>query len=861
MFKICKFLLIECLIISSILLVSFGSNNLTNTSDLSSFIEYEDKYSSSSPELYLEPNDNQFDNLQSSSVNKNILPFGGFIQNLGQTNDPNIQYFYSMNGIGVSFGLSTINFVVKTQKESVPVKFSISFPGSHSIAPSGREKKSHYVNYFYGDFQLTNVPTWDEIWYNDLYPGIDLRYYMSSAGLKYDFIAQPGADPSQITIKVDEPIVLSIEDQNVSFKSEKQSIPFLFQDTGLKVFQDDNKHISARFISKTTYPNTYGFCLDSFNSRQKLVIDPLMMAFSTYFGGDDWDWAWDIAVDAVGNSYITGETSSNDSFPLKNAYQNNFTDDDVLDLFVAKLNSTGNGLVFSTYLGGYGPDYGTAIAVDATGNSYITGMTESSNFPMKNAYQNTYGGGDYDAFITKLNATGNGLIFSTYMGGNGHDWSYDLAIDATRNTLITGYTTSTNFHMQNAYQDTYGGGEYDGFVTKLNAAGTGLVFSTYLGGSNADKGLGVALDDLGNTYVTGQTDSSDFPIIEAYQNTLSGNSDAFLTKLDATGSNLAFSTYFGGTDDDYGRSVEVDAIHDIYILGDTRSVDFPTLNAYQNISGGDQDCFMMHLNASDTTLMFSSYLGGADREEGNKILKNSADNVLIAGTTWSSNFPTVNAYQDTFGGESDAFTAMLNLAGSVMETVIIFSTYLGGSNYELGSGMAMDPDGNGYITGRTSSTDFPSTLDTYDNSFNGGNDAFVTKIVDSPFIVLNRAANNSVHPSGTQIHLIITDMNGISHIFYNWDNGLNFTLETPWLWIPSEETQHILRIYANDTEGNWSTATFVFSTENIETTSTDIFTTSMGFTFIFRTPFLTLEVILLTFGALSVIFWRRRRKI
>ncbi|MFH1825620.1 MAG: SBBP repeat-containing protein [Candidatus Firestonebacteria bacterium] len=253
-------------------------------------------------------------------------------------------------------------------------------------------------------------------------------------------------------------------------------------------------------------------------------------------------------------------------------------------------------LTYSTYFGGSSDDYGRGIAVDSSGNIYITGNIGSTNFPVQSAYQGTNAGG-YDAFITKINATGDALIYSTYLGGSGFDYGSSIAVDSSRNVYITGWTTSTNFPVQNAYQGAYGGG-YDAFITKINASGNALIYSTYLGGNNWDYGYGIAIDSSENAYVTGFTKSTNFPVWDAYQRTYAGGScDAFITKINASGNALTYSTYLGGSDDESGSSIAVDNSGNAYVTGFTKSTNFPVRDVYQGTNAGDYDVFITKINS------------------------------------------------------------------------------------------------------------------------------------------------------------------------------------------------------------------------------------------------------------------------
>ncbi|MBF0531267.1 MAG: SBBP repeat-containing protein, partial [Deltaproteobacteria bacterium] len=267
------------------------------------------------------------------------------------------------------------------------------------------------------------------------------------------------------------------------------------------------------------------------------------LVYSTYLGGTDEERSYGIAVDGAGNAYVTGYTKSND-FPLVNAIQNVYRGNK--DVFVTKINAAGTAWVYSTYLGGAGEDVGQAIAVDGAGNAYVTGSTSSNNFPLANALQGGLSGPG-DAFVAKINAAGNGMIFSTYLGGSDDDVSYGLAVDGSGNAYLTGQTSSTNFPLVNPLQGAYGGGAMDAFITKINADGSALVYSTYLGGSGSDRGFSIAVDGSGSAYVAGQTDSTNFPVLMATQGSSGGGDDAFLTKINAAGNGMIFSTYLGGS--------------------------------------------------------------------------------------------------------------------------------------------------------------------------------------------------------------------------------------------------------------------------------------------------------------------------
>ena len=391
-------------------------------------------------------------------------------------------------------------------------------------------------------------------------------------------------------------------------------------------------------------------------------------------------------------------------------------------------------LVYSTYLGGANNDNASAVAVDAAGNAYVTGITASAtNFPTTaGAFQTTLGGGS-DAFVTKLNPTGTALIYSTFLGGSDFDTGVGIAVDASGNAYVTGSTASTNFPTTaGAFQTTLagpgGGSLTDAFVTKLNPTGTALVYSTYLGGRDFDNGEEVAVDAAGNAYVTGRTSSTDFPTtVAAFQTTSAGGGDAFVTKLNSTGSALVYSTFLGGAESsDGGFGIAVDALGNAYVTGLTNSTDFPTTaGAFQTTSSGGTDAFVTKLNPAGSALVYSTFLGGSSFDQGSGIAVDASGDAYVTGRTFSTDFPTTeDGFQTTFGGARDAFVTKLNPTGSAL----VYSSYLGGSSLDQGSGIAVDARANAYVTGVTLSTDFPTTGDAFQTTLGGSTDAFVAKL-------------------------------------------------------------------------------------------------------------------------------------
>jgi hypothetical protein len=386
-------------------------------------------------------------------------------------------------------------------------------------------------------------------------------------------------------------------------------------------------------------------------------------------------------------------------------------------VFVTKLSSAGNSLIYSTYLGGSFEDAGIGIAVDNSGCAYVTGYTYSPDFPTVNPYQTFQG--STDVFVTKLSSAGNSLMFSTYLGGSSDDHGIGIAVDNSGCAHVTGETRSGNFPTVNPYQTQQG--DWDAFVTKLSSAGNSLIYSTYLGGSSYDPSRGIAIDNSGCAYVTGYTNSANFPTENPYQ-TDQGDWDAFVTKLSTAGNSLIYSTYLGGNGNDDGRVITVDASGCAYVTGATSSIDFPTVNPYQT-DQDTTDVFVTKLSSAGNSLIYSTYLGGNEWDYGNGIAVDNSGCAYVTGYTNSADFPTENPYQ-TDQGDWDAFVTKLSSAGNSL----IYSTYLGGSSRDYGRGIAVDNFGCAYVTGYTQSTDFP-TENPYQTD-QGYNDVFVTKLSD-----------------------------------------------------------------------------------------------------------------------------------
>jgi hypothetical protein len=599
----------------------------------------------------------------------------------------------------------------------------------------GIEELPGKTNYFIGGDPAkwrTNIPTYSKVKYEGIYPGVDLIYYGNRGRLEYDFVLAPGIDPGLIGMRfrggsevtIDENGDLLLHSDGVRFQK-----PLVYQNA-----DGTRKPVESRYLM--TADNTVRFSVGDYDRSKTLVIDPVIV-YSTYLGGSGTDNGGSIAVDDTGNAYLTGQAGSVD-FPIVNAIQPTFAGlgFEPSNVFITKINPSGSALVYSTYLGGGGRDFGSGIAVDPSGNVYVTGFANSFDFPTVNALQpvshGCCGPNGGTGFVAKLNPAGSALVYSTFLGGFGDDSGDAIATDAAGNAYVTGATQSSDFPTAHPLQATLGtDAGSDAFVTKINPTGSALVFSTYLGGGGSfahDSGTGIAVDPAGNVYVVGTAQSSNFPTANALQPNRTGGENAFVTKINSSGSAFVYSTYLGGSSPtgDSGSGIAADRSGNAYVVGETFSADFPTVNPVQSALNGLSDAFLTKINASGSALAYSTFLGGSGTDVAGSVAVDGLGNAYMAGATESTDFPTLNALQPTFGGLSlDGFVAEINPSGGAL----IYSTYLGGSGDDLAGGIALDPLGNVYVSGSTNSTNFP-TVNALQHALggSGANNAFVTMI-------------------------------------------------------------------------------------------------------------------------------------
>ncbi len=580
---------------------------------------------------------------------------------------------------------------------------------------------SDYINYYTTgttEAGVTHVRHFKKVLYQNIYPYIDVEFVLNDqekdGAFKYNFIIHPGGNPKDIRIKFDGATNASLNAEGnilieTAYGNIEESIPESYQ------MGSDNlkQKVAASYYTCQASPFTFGISTGNYDTGKMLVIDP----WATYYGSSGNDIGFGIAVDGSENIVITGLTVSTSGIATSGAYQTSIGGNE--DAFIAKFNAAG-AQQWATYYGGSGNDRGYGIADDSSGNILITGATVStSGIATSGAYQTSIGGNE-DAFVAKFNAAGV-RQWATYYGGSGVDRGLGIAVDGIGNIVITGNTYSTSgIATSGAYQTSIGGiGE--AYIAKFNLSGV-LGWATYYGGNWSDIGYGIAIDSSGNIIITGQTSStSGIATSGAYQTSI-GYYDAFIAKFNAAGARL-WATYYGGSDMDYGNGIAIDDSGNIIITGRTISTSgIATSGAYQaSYGGGTNDAYIVKFNASGVR-GWATYYGGSGDDEGFGIAIDASGNIVITGQTSStSGIATSGAYQTSKGGGYDAFIAKFNASG-----VRGWATYYGGGGDDYSYGIAVDGSGNIVITGRISSTSGIATSGAHQTSYGGGtNDAFI----------------------------------------------------------------------------------------------------------------------------------------
>jgi hypothetical protein len=597
--------------------------------------------------------------------------------------------------------------------------------GRSDVEPIGEELQPSRSNYFIGDDSSrwrTNIETYGRVHVPSALPGVDVDYYATGRHrLEYDVTVAPNVDPRSVEIAFDGAESVSIDSDGAAVLALAggaeivQPAPVAYQVDAA----GDREAVSARYELRA---GALAFAVGPYDHERAVVIDP-MLVYSTYLGGSSADQVNAIAVDSAGEVFVTGFTQSFD-FPTASPFQPALAGG-TTNAFVAKVNATGSALVYSTYLGGNVQDVGQGIAIDGAGEVFVTGFTQSTNFPTASPIQPKFAG-NIDGFVAKLDPTGSTLVYSTYLGGRSVDQANGIAVDSAGEAFVTGVTGSTDFPVASPFQAHNAFGD-DAFVAKLSATGSALVYSTYLGGHTADQAFAVAVDSAGEALVTGYTTSTDFPTASPLQASNAGGFDVFVTKFGASGSALVFSTYLGGTGDDIAQGIATDLAGEAFVAGYTSSTNFPTASAFLAYAG-NTDAFVSKIAATGSTLAYSTYIGGSAIDVAQGIVVNGVGEAFVTGYTQSPDFPTLSPMQFVYAGAQDAFVAKLNPHG----TQFAYSSYLGGTASDTARGIAVNVAGEAFVGGGTQSIDFPSHLPLQGANAGGPSDGFVTKISAPP---------------------------------------------------------------------------------------------------------------------------------
>ena len=703
-----------------------------------------------------------------------------FIENRGVYPDE-VKYYIPGADKTLFFTPGGVTFRLKGKDRGWVVK--LEFVGKNvAVEPRGEERQQAVFSYFKGPEEdwKTGLSTVSKVVYREIWPGIDLVYHGAAHKLKYAFLAEPDVDTSRLRLRYRGATGVTLTDCG-ALRIETPA--GAFEDAPPVAWQEiDGKRrfVKVAYAIHGTQDDAieFGFRVGDHDRTRPLVLDPAVVVYCGYIGGVNEDVCTGITVDSAGHAYVTGYTVSDEmSFPVKVGPDRTYNGGRY-DAFVAKVNASGTGLVYCGYIGGAGEDLGGGIAVDASGNAYVSGQTGSDekSFPVRIGPDLTYNGGSgihpYDAFVAKVNAQGTGLVYCGYVGGVGSDWGRAIALDASGSAYVTGETSSDekSFPVRGGPDLTYNGGTYDAFVARVNASGTGLVYCGYVGGAGTGYGCDIAVDGTGYAYVIGGTSSTEtsFPVKQGPDLTHNGGLyDAFVARVNPQGSGLDWCGYLGGAGWDMGHGIALDSTGNTYVTGETDSNErsFPVkVGPDLTYNGGTlmfpYDAFVAKVNASGTGLVYCGYIGGAVVDIGRDVAVDGTGHAYVTGWTSSTetSFP-VNQGPDLThnGGAYDVFLAKVNPQG----TSLVCCGYIGGSAMDYGEGIAVDATGNAHVTGMTytANATFP-VKGGPGLTYNGGmSDAIVMKVSHTLL-----AGSGLPHPGGTiDFALTASDSAGLTY--------------------------------------------------------------------------------------------------
>jgi len=645
-----------------------------------------------------------------------------FVENRGQL-DEAVRFSVPGSGRTLYFTREgiTVAFEGDGQRWALQLDFVDANP---DVILRGEEMQPTVFSYFKGNDPAkwqAGCPTYSKIVYKDLWPGIDLVYRGEVNRLKHEFVVAPGADPRHIRFTVGGATAARLDGEGdlvleTPLGSFEDARPLAYQ-----IRDGVREDVAAAFTLGET---EVSLALASFDRALPLVVDPETILFSAYLGGSFADCTVDIATDASGNTYVTGWTYSPD-FPTVVGPDLSWNGA-ASDGFVAKIDASGDFFVYCGFLGGSDDDAGQGIAADASGAAFVTGSTRSDDFPTVGGLDPTFHGGLEDAFVLKVSPTGDALLYSGFLGGAGIEEGNAIAVDDAGAAYVTGSTTSTDFPTLGALDPTYNGGDCDAFVAKVHPDGSALAYSGFLGGSYTDHGRDIAVDDSGAAYLTGETESFNFPTVGGFDPIYNGGfGDAFVTKVAPEGNQLVFSSFLGGNMSDVGEAIAVDASHAAFVTGTTGSYNFPTVGDLGPMKIGNNDVFVTKIHPTGGAIEYSGFLGGSDHDYGRGIAVDAMGTAYVTGYTQSDDIPTAGGLGPSPNGSDEVFLALVSPSGGGL----LASGYLGGGSNDFGFALALDPTGAMLVGGKTYSTDFP-IVGPLGPSYGGGTfgDGFVTKI-------------------------------------------------------------------------------------------------------------------------------------
>jgi hypothetical protein len=574
------------------------------------------------------------------------------------------------------------------------------------------------VNYFLGNDPRhwhTGIPTFARLVYRAIYPGIDLAFEGRAGALEYDFVVRPGGNPADLRLGINGAAV-RLDGVGDLVMTARGGAALLRSPLGYQVEGPGRQAVAARYVLGAQ--GRIAVALARYDRRRTLELDPAV-DFATYLGGTGDLQGSGIAVDRAGHAYVVGTATTID-FPTRSLapgrvrHGRDSYGQPLRHAVVAELNTAGTALLSASYVGGSADDYGTAIALDGAGDAYITGETGSPDFPVTpHALQRRYGAQDRgdlvylppgNAFVVKVAPGGTRLLYGSYLGGSSPDTGTGIAVDRAGNVFVAGYTISTDFPTTPGAVQRRNGGLWDAFVASLNPQGTALRYATYLGGSGRDFAYGIAVDQAGHAYVVGEADanSTDFPTTRGAVQAISRavccpGGDAFVAKLSLDGRRLLYATHLGGLQAE-GQAIAVDGAGNAYVTGETGG-DFPTTpGAYQIARGGG---FVAKVDPSGSQLLYATQMS----DPGEGIAVDARGEAMVTGTTDCTTFAvTVAAAQPVCGGDGDAFVGRFSADGRHL----LYATFLGGSGTDDSAAIALDGAGTAYVTGSTTSRDFPT---------------------------------------------------------------------------------------------------------------------------------------------------------